>query len=124
MKLPTNPKYMGLCQQGKSLPLEGGMGGDCAKEGNHLRRKERLVLTSMGIWECLSYVPLVGSLSLIFSLLIHIQNHMMGDTHKCLITSGVKRADILSLSFRYDATSRCLYYQWMGLWGGGDKYFN
>ena len=39
----------------------------------------------------------------------------------CPITSSVKRADILRLDLRYDATSRRLCYHYMGLWGRGQR---
>ena len=110
---------MGLRYQGKHLPLEGGVAGDVSQGGNPMRRKARSALTSVGIWDCLVSVPHVRCVSSTFIMLTHMQHHMMGDaqTKSCLSTSGAKRANILRLALRDDATSRHLCSLRTGWWG-------
>ena len=50
--------------------------------GVPMHSKARLVLTYVGIWECLDYVPLVRYVSSTFLLLTQIQHPMMVDTNK------------------------------------------
>ena len=63
-----DPKYylycnMGLQQQGKLLPLEGGVTRDKSQREIPTGKKERLVMTSVGIRELLDSGTLVGCVS-------------------------------------------------------------
>ena len=103
-------------QQGKQLPMERGVTRDRSQVSIPMQRKERLVLTSVGIRECLTYGLPVGCVSLVFVLLTQMYNPMMGDTHtkSCLSTSGEKRGNVLGRALSDGATSRHLCYQWTG----------
>ena len=79
LQWPTNPKYTGLWQQGKRLPLEWGVARDGSHIYNHIQSKYRLELTYMGICSkklhLQSYVEMLCSKTGYFGLLGN--NHIL-----------------------------------------------
>ena len=114
-QLPKKQKCMGLMQQGKTLPMDRGLAGDGEQGGVITRRKARLALTYVGIWECSDSGSLVGCVSSTFTVFSQMQHPMIGytQTKSCISTRGAKRANIYRIALRYDATSQCLCYQWI-----------